>query len=190
MNEMRTVVSYPLGGLEGQAERFDGISITLHWLTVLLVTGQFVSALLREQLHGPAVELLLTFHRSAGAMTWIVAVARLSWRRWFAFLPPFPATMPKMQQWAAKTNEYGLYCLLLLQPLTGLAATLARGVPFTLFLWQVRAWMAPDKPLAHMLKEMHETGAWILAALIGLHAMAALFHALVLRDRVMQRMLP
>jgi cytochrome b561 len=40
------------------------------------------------------------------------------------------------------------------------------------------------------LEQVHETGAWLLLALIGLHAGAALFHALVLRDRVLQRMLP
>ena len=190
MDDSRTFIYFPLGKFEERVARFDGVSQALHWLTVLLVIGQFVSAFLHEQRHGPAAELLLTFHRSAGIATWIVVVMRLSWRRWFAYLPPFPATMPKAQQWAAKLNEYALYLLLLLQPLTGLATMLVFGHPFTLFLWQMPALMTQDKPLAHLLKEIHERGAWILAALIGLHAAAALFHSLVLRDRVLQRMLP
>lgn len=190
MDDSQTLVYFPLGQLEERAARFDDISQALHWLTLLLVIGQFSSALLHEQRHGAAAELILTFHRSAGVVTWIVVVMRLLWRRWFAYLPPFPATMTKVQQWAAKLNEYGLYLLLLLQPLTGLATTLLLGRPFMLFLWQMPALMARDKPLAHMLEEVHKTGAWILAALIGLHAVAALFHGLVLRDRVLQRMLP
>jgi cytochrome b561 len=190
MDESQTLVYFPLGQLEKQTARFDDVSQALHWLTVLLVIGQFISGLLHEQRHGAAAELLLTFHRSAGMATWIVVVTRLLWRRWFAYLPPFPAAMPKAQQWVAKLNEYGLYLLLLLQPLTGLATMVLFGHPFTLFLWQMPALMAQNKPLAHMLKEMHETGAWILAVLIGLHAAAALFHGLVLRDRVLQRMLP
>ena len=38
--------------------------------------------------------------------------------------------------------------------------------------------------------EAHAIGAKALMALIGLHAGAALFHRLVLRDGVLQRMLP
>jgi cytochrome b561 len=37
---------------------------------------------------------------------------------------------------------------------------------------------------------LHEFGVWMLLALIGLHAAAALFHGLILRDGVLQRMLP
>ena len=190
MDDSQTLVYFPLGRFEERSARFDGVSQAFHWLTVLLVIGQFASALLHEQWHGAAAELLLTFHRSAGIATWILVAMRLLWRRWFAYLPPFPAAMSMARQWAAKLNEYGLYLVLLLQPLTGLATMLVFGRPFNLFLWQIPALIAQDKPLAHLLKEMHETGAWVLAALIGLHAAAALFHGLVLRDRVLQRMLP
>jgi cytochrome b561 len=41
-----------------------------------------------------------------------------------------------------------------------------------------------------MFVEAHEFGAKALIALIGLHAAAALFHQFVLRDDVLQRMLP
>ena len=190
MVDSQTFVHFPLVKFKEQVARFDGVSQALHWLTAMLVIGQFASALLHEQRHGAAAELLLSFHRSAGIATWIVVAMRLLWRRRFAYLPPFPAAMPRAQQWAAKLNEHGLYLLLLLQPLTGLATMLAFGHPFALFLWQIPVLMEQNKPLAHVLKETHETGAWIFAALIGLHTAAALFHALVLRDRVLQRMLP
>jgi len=190
MDESHSLVYYPLGQLERQAARFDGVSQALHWLTLLLVIGQFLSGVLHDQRHGAAAELLLTIHRSGGIATWIVVLIRLLWRHWFAYLPPFPAAMPRAQRWAAKLNEYGLYALLLALPLTGLATMVIFGHPFTLFQWQIPALMTQDKPLAHMLKEIHETGAWIFALLIGLHAAAALFHGLVLRDRVLQRMLP
>jgi hypothetical protein len=59
-------------------------------------------------------------HRSIGTLTWIVVATRLVWRHGFAYLPPFPASMPKLQQRIAKFNEYALYTLLLAQPLSGL----------------------------------------------------------------------
>ena len=49
-----------------------------------------------------------------GVLTWIVMLARLVWRRNFAYLTPFPQTMPKLQQSIAKANEFGLYALMLL----------------------------------------------------------------------------
>jgi cytochrome b561 len=43
----------------------------------------------------------------------------------------------------------------------------------------------------HILSgKVHEFGAKALLALVGLHAGAALFHRLVLRDGVLQRMSP
>jgi cytochrome b561 len=79
---------------------------------------------------------------------------------------------------------------LLAQPLTGLGNTLLHGRPFALFVWQVPAWLAPAKSISHQLESLHELGGWMLLALIGIHAAAALFHWLILRDGVLQRMLP
>jgi cytochrome b561 len=112
------------------------------------------------------------------------------WRRRFAYLPPFPESMPKLQQWIAKANEYGLYALLLVQPITGLGDVVFHGRPFMLLVWRVPALLTPDPAIRGLFQQAHELGAKALLALIGLHAGAALFHGLVLRDGILQRMLP
>jgi superoxide oxidase len=172
--------------------RFDATSIVLHWLMVLLIVGQFTTAWLHEVVgRGTGLGLeILTTHQTMGALTWTVGLARLVWRSRFAYLPPFPDSMPKPQQWIAKANEYGLYVLLLVQPITGLGDVMFHGRPFTLFIWQVPALLAPDAGIRSLFQEAHELGGKALLALIGLHAGAALFHGLVLRDGVLQRMLP
>jgi len=177
---------------ESSDDRFDQVSIALHWLTVLLIVIQFSTAWLQETVdHGSGLTMtLLALHRNAGVLVWIVGVCRLVWRHKFAHLPPFPASMPKLQQTVAKANEYGLYLLLLVQPVTGLGRVLLRGQPFELFSWEVPVLLQPDEPIRHLLVEAHEIGANLLLALIGLHVAAALFHRLVLRDGVLQRMLP
>ena len=152
--------------------------------------SQFTTALLVGQVSGATAVAAITVHRSTGAVTWVVVVTRLVWRSRFASLPPFPASMPKIQQLVAKLNEYGLYALLLVQPVTGIAFTLLRGRPFALLFWQVPALVAADRPLAHILYSVHIIGAWALLGLIGLHAGAALLHGVVLRDGVLPRMLP
>jgi cytochrome b561 len=181
-----------VNGAEIENGRFDQTSITLHWLTVLLILVQFSTAWLRESVdHNTSFAVvLLTVHRSSGTLIWMVTLARLVWRHNFAYLPPFPESMSKRQQTLSKATEYSLYALLLVQPITGLGRSLFRGAPFELFIWQVPALFAQNDDIRHLFGEAHEYGAKALLALIGLHAGAALFHRLVLRDGVLQRMLP
>ena len=172
-------------------ENFDALSILLHWITVLLVLLQFAMGLaMRYAQDVPALEQILAVHRSVGAGVLIVVAIRLVWRQCFAYLPPFPSHMPRIVQRAATANEHALYALLLVQPLTGLATTLFRSRPFTILTWTIPP-VVPSLPwLSKSLQTTHEIGADALLALIGLHAAAALFHRLVLRDRVLHRMLP
>ena len=171
--------------------RFDDLSILFHWVTVLLVTALFAVAWLRGASEvGASAKALLTLHRSLGVTVWVLTLARLAWRSTFAHLPPFPPSMGRPHQWGAKASEYGLYGLLALQPLTGLAQTLYLGRPFALFGQQIPAVLPRDKPLMHVFNQVHEWGAWTLLGLIGLHATAALIHRFVLRDDVFQAMLP
>jgi len=65
-----------------------------------------------------------------------------------------------------------------------------RGQSFDLFFWRVPALLEPNPGMRIVFVEAHAIGAKALMLLIGLHAGAALFHRLVLRDGVLQRMLP
>jgi superoxide oxidase len=171
-------------------DRFDQASIALHWLTALLIVVQFTSIWAREALehHSNVAAALLSLHRSTGVLTWFVTVMRLVWRRCFAYLPPFPQSMPEFQKAVAKANEYGLYILLLAMPVTGLMRVLLRGQPFELLVWQVPALLEPDPAMRSLFVQAHAIGAKALMVLIALHVGAALFHRLVLRDGVVQRM--
>jgi cytochrome b561 len=123
-------------------------------------------------------------------LTWIVVSVRLVWRHGFAHLPPFPQSISKLQQSIATASEYSLYVLLFVQPITGLARVLFRGESFGLLIWQVPALLQSNPEIRNLFVETHEFGAKALLVLIGLHAGAVLFHRLVLRDGVLQRMLP
>jgi len=138
----------------GGRRRFDILTIGLHWATVALITGMFASAWLLLASDREHAAMLLTIHRSVGVVTWAVAIVRLGWRISYAYLPPFPASMPTIQQRLAKASEYGLYALLLFQPLTGLAQSLTRGRHFMLFAWQVPKVMAGDKPLTALFHQI------------------------------------
>ena len=171
--------------------RFDGVTIAFHWATAILVAGLFTTGWLMGAATSAAqAERLLYVHRSLGALGLAIAICRLLWRLSFAFLPPWPAAMPRIQRLLARANEYGLYALLLAQPLTGLAQSLSRGRPFPLLAWQIPPVMAKDKALTIFFHDIHEASALVLLGLIAIHILAALFHRLVLRDEVLQSMLP
>ncbi len=170
---------------------YDGLTIALHWTTLALVLIQFASALSIDRLGEPALgRLALTIHRSSGVALWVLVALRLLWRFTGMKLPPFPATMHRWHIAAAHLSEYGLYALLLLQPLSGLADTLFRGHGFDLFVWQVPKLVARDRTLATSAHLVHVFGAYALAGLVTLHAGAALFHRFVLNDGVLDAMLP
>jgi cytochrome b561 len=171
--------------------RFDAVSIGLHWLSVVLIAALFASAWsLGLADDGAMATKLLTVHRSVGATLGVVALARLAWRLRFAVHPPLPAGLPLAQRRAAAATEAVLYGLMLLQPLTGLAQSFARGRPFQLFVFEAPKLMARNKPLATLLHQIHGLTAWLLLGLIGLHLSAALYHRFVLRDGVLRSMLP
>jgi cytochrome b561 len=189
---MNALVTLPLQPqLTASPGRFDAISRALHWISAALIFALFASAwslsLARD---GDEAARLLTLHRSLGVTIWIVAVARLTWRLRFAPRPPLPRSLPAAQRLAAGVTEGALYVLMLVQPITGLIQSLARGKPFQLFIFEAPKVMARDKPLVGLFHEIHELTAWLLLALIGLHVAAALFHGLVRRDGVLRSMAP
>ncbi|MFA6606831.1 MAG: cytochrome b/b6 domain-containing protein, partial [Sphingomonas sp.] len=50
--------------------------------------------------------------------------------------------------------------------------------------------MERDKALTRLFHDLHENVAWVLLGLIALHVLAALFHRIVVKDEVLQSMLP
>ena len=172
---------------------FDSVTIGLHWATVLLVLAMFASAWLHalaEAQESVYAAALIQIHRSLGATIWVATVLRLAWRLTNAKLPPFPATMTKVHRTVVQWSEYGLYALLLVQPVTGMGATLSNGRPFALFLWRIQPLVPEEKALSATFHLAHELGAWALAALVAGHSVAALVHHFVLRDDVLECMTP
>jgi cytochrome b561 len=132
----------------------------------------------------------MQLHRSLGVTVLALTLFRLGWR-WHARIPSLPATLSVIQKLAARGTEYLLYVLLLLQPILGILHTNARGrrVDFY-FLGELPPLIGPDKLLAKQAIAAHDLVAYVLLAVIALHAAAALFHHFVRRDDVLKSMLP
>lgn len=172
-------------------DRYDRILAAVHWLTVLLIIAVYGAVWASHAAGGREQSaMLLQLHRSMGITISALTLFRLTWR-WHARIPPLPADLPLVQKVAARVTEYALYVLLLLQPALGLLNTNARGrrVDFY-FLGELPPVIGPDKVLAKQAMAAHELVAYVLVAIIALHAAAALFHHFVRRDNVLKAMLP
>lgn len=83
-----------------------------------------------------------------------------------------------------------LYAFMIIMPLLGWLLLSAESKPVPFFGLELPAMVGADAALADSLETLHET---IVAAghyLVGLHAVAALFHHYFLHDNTLLRMLP
>jgi cytochrome b561 len=83
-----------------------------------------------------------------------------------------------------------IYALLLAMPIAGWIILSAEGKPIPFWGFNLPPLVGVDENLAKAVEEIHETGGTIGYFLIGLHAAAALYHHLVIKDDTLVRMLP
>jgi cytochrome b561 len=177
--------------MDARRHPFDSVTIAFHWATVLIVLAMFATAWLHARSHDAELKaILLQTHRSMGLTIWAMTVSRLVWRLTHAKLPPFASGMTRIHRAIVQISEYGLYALLLIQPMTGLGDTIFRGRGFAIFLWQIPPLIPTDAALRDAFQLAHQIGACTFGALVMGHAAAALFHHFVLRDDVLQCMAP
>jgi cytochrome b561 len=84
-----------------------------------------------------------------------------------------------------------LYMLLALQAVLGFTLHWFQGEAFSFFgLFSIPDPLTPARPTAHLLQQMHNFFGWTIVYVALAHALAALFHYFILRDRVLGRMAP
>lgn len=172
--------------------RYDTTARSLHWLTVLLIAIMFVLGISMVYLvpdSDPWSHRLFNTHESLGVVLLLMMLARLAYR-WGHPPAPLPGSVPRIFHQVGHANHVLLYTLLLLQPVVGLLRDNADGFQVTWFeLVTLPSVIGKNEALAHALSTVHWYGAVLIALLIGAHIGGALFHAVVRRDGVLQRML-
>ena len=173
--------------------RYTAVAIGLHWLIALalmcnLALGVYMSDLPLSV--GPIKLKLYAYHKWAGVTVFILVMVRIFWR--IAHQPPPPA--PGTRSWqrvVAGSTHLVLYLLTLAVPLAGWLYSSARGFQTVYFgVLPIPDLLGKDLGLAENLKELHESLAFLMAALIVFHMAAALKHHWVDRDDTLASMLP
>src|ERR1700733_1022630 len=161
----------------------------LHWLmAACLIAMLFIGVSMIVSLGD--YHKLLAIHRPLGILILLLAVLRLV-TRLSTRIPDFPPAMPKQERFVAKTSERLLYTLFFALPLVGWAMLSAGHYPIVMFGSVHLPPILPARPeLYATLRETHTILAYLLFLTFLAHMGAVLFHTLILRDGLLERMLP
>lgn len=173
-------------------ERYSGFTLTLHWVTVVLVVTQLAILWISADLPRPDRGVWMTGHKSVGLVILFLTLARLGVRLFHPAIA-LPTTMPAWEKLVSRATHGLFYVLLIALPLGGWTAATASGRPiqfFWSFPWPAMPFVPLDKGLGKAVMELHEIGGKVLIGLIILHVLGALKHYLLDKDNVLQRMIP
>jgi cytochrome b561 len=165
----------------------------LHWLGVILILlllghGWWMTHLAPR---GPGRLEHYAGHAALGYDFLVLLVLRLLWR-WTHAVPDLPADTPRWEAVTAKASHVGLYLLMFATTLVGwaLAGTMRGGalnkdafgivvpMPFT----------STVRATHELLEDTHKVLAYVLAALVVVHLLAALRHGFIKHNNVLRRM--
>ncbi len=168
------------------ATRYDLTTIWFHWLTLALVTEQWIGAQLIDLFTSGSPRVAArSVHIVLGVLLVLLLVGRISWRLTRG------RRLPEADGWplnlAATAAQLGLYALLIGMVGSGLALSWARGD--SIFgLVSIPAYEPGNRALVRSVKGVHSFLAWAILILGGVHGAAALAHHFVWRDGVLARM--
>lgn len=171
--------------------KYTRLAMAFHWLLAVMIMGSFAFGLYMVDLpFSPARLKQYNWHKWAGITILALSAARLLWR--LTHRPPeLNIAIPVWQKKASHAAHMLLYALFFAAPLAGWAYSSAAGFPVVyLGLIPLPDLVGRDLELAGVLKWVHRTLVYSLAALVCLHVLAALKHHFIDRDGLINRINP
>lgn len=175
----------------GSAPTYSAAAKLLHWLIVILVAIQFLTANLLPHIgRDTQPSTVINLHFSFGVLILVVMAVRFVHRVRYP-VPLEAGNAPPVERFLAKSAHRLFYLVLLIGPFLGWASASAHKLPVTLFgIVPLPAIAQPGAGWANQAGDVHSTAMWALLWLIGLHAVAALYHHFIRHDGTLRRMLP
>jgi cytochrome b561 len=171
-------------------DRFTPLQRVLHWLMAAMIVAMLFIGIGMVSTLSPRYWTLVSIHKPLGILILVLVPLRLVIRLWHG-IPALPSDLPRWQASAAKASHVFLYMLMVVMPLVGWSMLSAGGYPIVLYGPIHLPPISPhDDALYAIFRTAHTWLAYAFFLTILLHVSAALFHALVRRDRVLASVLP
>ncbi|MPV59670.1 cytochrome B [Burkholderia sp. HI2761] len=168
---------------------YSSPAIFFHWAIFLLVALAYLAIEIRGPKGSDSRAFWMNVHLTAGTFVLVLSVLRVLWR----VVSRVPEAIPQatLLRWLSKLAHVALYVFIIAQPLLGIMMINMGGKPVSLdWLGVSFTLFGPDKALRPTIKEAHELIGNAFYFVIGLHALAALYHHFIRRDDVLRRMAP
>ena len=176
--------------LRNTTERWGFPAKALHWIGAILILlllghGWWMTHLAPR---GPDRLVHYAGHAAMGYDFLVLLVLRTLWR-WLNPVPAMPATSAPWERLSAHAAHYGLYVLMFATTVVGwgLAGTMRVPMDKDVFNLTIPG-IVSDKSLHRLLEDTHKYLAYVLAALVTVHILGALWHHIVRKDNVLRRM--
>jgi cytochrome b561 len=167
-------------------ERYGRVAIILHWLSALFILGLMIAGSVAADMTDPEAKAsLLRIHAPMGTLVLVLTLARIAWWLFADTKPAEPRGLPAFQSIAAKAVHGLMYLAIIGMAGSGIAMIALSGAGDILF-------GTTPGPLPDFWNFAPRYGHAILTcALLGLlvlHFGAALYHQIILKDRLLARM--
>ena len=176
--------------LRNNEDQYGWVTIVIHWLMAVVVLGMFAVGWYMVDLtyYDELYKTLPEIHKSIGILLVFVLLLRLVWR--WSNPSPRPLSRKPLEIAGARYAHLLMYFLLGFIFASGYLISTAEGAPIYVFDWfSVPATITSIPEQEDIAGVIHEYLAYVLMALVAVHALAALKHHFVNRDNTLRRML-
>jgi cytochrome b561 len=170
-------------------QRYGSSAIAFHWISALLIVAVGTLGLLHDSWPRRTQAFWINIHALLGLLLWVLVMGRFWWRRRHP-PPPLPHDVGPLSRHLSWPVHGLLYALLFVTPVFGIVTFIWHGRVFNFGLFRLNFGVHSNKAIFHPTEDIHEYLAYALFALIGVHALAALWHHFIRRDGVLRRMWP
>ena len=177
--------------LRNSSSRFGKITITIHWISAVVIIAQFCFGLYMLSLdyYDPNYHVLPHYHKSIGILFGGLLAFRIIW----TLINPSPQAAPGVKPWehrAARTAQVLMLVLLVVVVTLGYLISTADGKPIDVFNWfEVPATITSIEDQEDVAGEWHYWFALSVIVIASVHAFAALKHHFLSKDITLLRML-
>ncbi len=169
--------------------RYSPVAVWLHWTMAVLILFSAILGFFLDGWPKASKLFMINIHAQVGLLVLVLLLARIWWRR--THTPPeLPPEVSEISRRVSHPAHLLIYVLMLVTPVVGIVAFVWHGRVFDFGLFSIDFGVKVNSPVFHEAEDIHLWLTYGLLALVGGHAIAALWHHFVSRDTVLLRMLP